>query len=314
MSGVSEHEQEGPVALSIIVVAYNSAATIERCLSALVPQQAASAEVIVVDSGEDATARIVAEKFPSVKLISCDSRRYPGAARNIGIENARGRLIGFVDSDCVAAPDWVARVLDAHSAPDPVIGGVVDNASPAGVLGWAIYFCEFHQWMPGTPAGPMVEIPTCCLSVKRWALERFGPFRAQGYCSDTAFNWKLGRSGFPPRFDPAIRVAQIYEPTLAFFVRKQLMHGRAFARMRVVEERFSAPRRLLYAALCPLLPFVLSWRLIRRVLARGVYREQLLASAPLVFAGLGLWSLGELVGYLGLGDSKVRAVEPTAAA
>jgi len=307
MSGVSGGARD----LSIVVVSYNAAATIERCLDALVPQCATSNEIIVVDSGEDETASIVAAKFPGVKLIRCDARRYPGAARNIGIENARGELIGFVDADCVAAPDWVAAVLGAHRAEHPVIGGVVDNASPAGVLGWAIYFCEFHQWMPGTPAGPMVEIPTCCLAVKRWALERFGPFRPDGYCSDTAFNWKLGRSGFAPRFDPAIRVAQIYEPTLSFFVRKQLMHGRAFARMRVAEEGFSTPRRLAYAALSPALPVILSWRLLWRVLARGVYRARLLASAPLVFAGLCLWSLGELVGYAAPPDRRTLAATPT---
>jgi glycosyltransferase involved in cell wall biosynthesis len=313
MSSVSEPAPDRSLSLSIIVVSYNAAATIERCLSALVAQRADSDEIIVVDSGEDETARIVAEKFPDVKLIRCEGRRYPGAARNIGIENARGELIGFVDSDCVAAPDWIARVLSAHREPDPVIGGVVDNASPGGLLGWAIYFCEFHQWMPGTPAGSMVEIPTCCLSVKRWALDRFGPFRSEGYCSDTAFNWKLGRSGNAPRFDPSIRVFQIYDPTLAFFVRKQLMHGRAFARMRVAEQGFSTARRLLYAALSPVLPFILSLRLMRRVLSRGVYRAQLLASAPLVFAGLCLWSLGELSGYAASPDPKTLAGTPTAA-
>ena len=105
-------------ALSIVVASYNTRATIERCLTALVAQRAGDAiEIVVVDSGDDGTAALVAERFPDVTLVRADERRYPGAARNLGIARARGTLIGFVDADCVAAPDWAARVLAAHTDP-----------------------------------------------------------------------------------------------------------------------------------------------------------------------------------------------------
>lgn len=289
---------ETPRTLSIVVVCWQAAATIERCLAALVPQCRDDVEVLVVDSGTDATAEIVARCFPEVRLVRLATRHAPGAARNVGIAAARGELIGFVDSDCVAAPDWAERVLAAHRDPTPVIGGVIDLAPPRTALGTALYLCEFNQWLPGAPAGPMRDIPTCCLSLKRSATERFGPFRSDGYCSDTAFNWKLARAGSPPRLDPSIRVAQIMQPTVRGFVRKQLMHGRAFARMRVAEERFSAARRCAFAALSPLLPLVLGLRLVRRVRERAQPGLPLVRSAPLVFLGLCLWSAGELAGYV----------------
>jgi len=288
----------GPVTLSIVVVCWRAAATIERCLAALVPQLDAGTEIVVVDSGDDGTAEIVAQRFALVRLVRSATRLAPGAARNLGVAAARGELIGFVDADCVAAPDWAARVRAAHMAPDPVIGGVIDLAAPRSALGTALYLCEFNQWLPGAPAGPMRDIPTCCLAVKRSALERFGPFREQGYCSDTAFNWKLAHAGCPPRLDPAIRVAQILRPDMARFVRKQLMHGRAFARMRVDEERFSTARRLAFAALSPALPLLLGARLARRVRERAQDGLPLVRSAPLVLLGLCLWSAGELAGYL----------------
>lgn len=284
--------------LSIIVPAFDAAATIVPCLAALEPQRGAAVEVIVVDSGTDGTATLVAERFPHVRLVRSAVRLFPGAARNAGIAEARGALFGFVDADCVAAPDWVERVLAAHRDPAPVVGGVVDNGSPESRVGWARYLCEFNQWMPGTPAGPMVDIPTCCLSVKRAAFERFGPFRSDGYCSDTAFNWKLARAGHPPRFDPTIRVAQLDHPTLVSFVQKQLMHGQAFARMRVAEEGFSPARRIVHAVGSPALPVLLAVRLAARVARRRHYRARLATSAPLVLLGLGLWSLGELAGYV----------------
>lgn len=291
--------EDAPRSLSIIVVAYQSAATIERCLEALVPQCRDGVEVLVVDSGTDATSAIVERSFPQVRLVRLATRHAPGAARNVGIAAAHGELIGFVDSDCIAAPDWAERVLAAHRAPSPpVIGGVIDLAPPRTTLGTALYLCEFNQWLPGAPPGPMRDIPTCCFSLKRGAVERHGAFRAEGYSSDTAFNWKLARAGEPPLLDPSIRVAQMMEPAFGAFVRKQLMHGRAFARMRVEEERFSTARRLAFAALSPALPVVLGLRLARRVRERGQGGLPVARSAPLVFLGLCLWSAGELAGYL----------------
>jgi glycosyltransferase involved in cell wall biosynthesis len=284
--------------LSIIVVSYQSAATIERCLAALAPQRSDDVEILVVDSGGDATAAIVARDFPEVRLVRCVTRHAPGAARNVGIAAARGALIGFVDSDCIAAPDWATRVLDAHRDPAPVIGGVIDLAPPRTALGTALYLCEFNQWLPGTPAGPVVDIPTCCLSLKRWAFDRYGPYRTEGYSSDTAFNWRLARAGHPPRLDPSIRIAQMMQPTWRGFVRKQLMHGRAFARMRVEEEHFSTVKRWTFAVAAPVLPLLLGARLLRRVRARTQDGLPIVRSAPLVFLGLCLWSAGELAGYV----------------
>lgn len=295
---MSTPAHDAPRTLSIVVVCYQAAATIERCLAALVPQRSDAVEIVVVDSGTDATADLVERRFPEVRLVRSATRLAPGAARNAGIAAAHGELIGFVDADCVAAPDWAGRVLAAHRESSPVVGGVIDLAPPRTSLGTALYLCEFNQWLPGAPAGPMRDIPTCCLSIERWAVERFGPFRADGYCSDTAFNWKLARAGVPPQLDPAIRVAQIMQPTARGFVQKQLMHGRAFARMRVAEEQFSPLRRWAFAALSPALPFLLGVRLVRRVRERAQDGLPLARSAPLVFLGLCLWSAGELAGYV----------------
>jgi GT2 family glycosyltransferase len=287
-------------ALSIVVVAYRAAATIERCLEALARQRIARPiEIVVVASGPDETADLVAEHHPGVRLVRSPARLYPGAARNLGIAAARSDLIGFVDADCVAAPDWAERVLAAQRAAPAVVGGTVDNGDPESAVGWAQFFCEFHQWMPGTPAGAMSDIPTCCYSLGRSAFDRHGPFRTDGYCSDTAFNWRLGDAGDPPRLDPTIQVAHIHATSFRRFLAKQWMHGRAFARMRVAERSLSPHRRAGLVILAPALPVLLWLRLLRRVLLeRKRYRGRLVTAAPLVFVGLCCWSIGEAAGYL----------------
>src|SRR5207237_10463312 len=106
---------------SVIVPSYASAGTIRSCLAALLRQDAPFAyEIIVVDSSEDETPAIVRREFPQVQLIHLAERAGPETARNRGAEQARGEILAFIDSDCMAQPDWlrrlVARVEEGYDA------------------------------------------------------------------------------------------------------------------------------------------------------------------------------------------------------
>lgn len=285
----------------MVVASYNARSTIRACLRSLAEQVGCPAyEVIVVDSSTDDTAEIVRREFPEVRLYAFATRMFPGDARNVGIARARADILAFTDTDCVADPHWVREIVEAHRAEAPAIGGAVDNGNPTELVGWASYFCEFSQWMPraaGAGSTTMVEIPTCCLSLKRWVFDRYGPFLEGTYCSDTAFHWKLGRHGYRPRFVPRMQVLHLNISRLGAYVRKQRFHGTSFARVRVAEQRFSTGRRTAYILISPLLPFLLFSRIVGRVLENRAYLRQFLRAAPLVFAGLTAWSAGELIGY-----------------
>jgi GT2 family glycosyltransferase len=286
---------------SVVVASYNARSTIRACLRSLAEQVGCPAyEVIVVDSSTDGTAEIVRREFPHVSLYAFATRKFPGDARNVGIARARADILAFTDTDCVADPHWIREIVEAHRAEAPAIGGVVDNGNPSELVGWASYFCEFSQWMPraaNTGSTTMVEIPTCCLSLKRWVFERYGPFLEGTYCSDTAFHWKLGRHGYRPLFVPRMRVSHLNISRLGAYFRKQRFHGTSFARVRVAEQRFSTGRRAAYLLISPVLPFLLFSRVVGRALRNRVYLRQLLRASPLVFAGLAAWSAGELIGY-----------------
>ncbi len=287
-------------ALSVIIASYQSAGTLARTLASLRRQQfSGQFEVIVVDSSGDSSTAGVTQHFPEVRLFTFSVRKYPGDARNYGIAQAKSDLLAFIDADCVAEPDWVANIVAAHRRrKDAVIGGAVGNANPESLVGWAYYFCEFSQWMPGLPEQWMAEIPTCCLSLKRAVFEKYGPFLAGTYCSDSAFHWKLRKDGRRPRFVPSIRVNHINPTGLGRFVRHAPFHGRSFARVRCREQQFSPARRIFYVMISPLLPFLLFGRIVRRVLQHPGAVVPFARTAPLVFLGLAAWSLGEMQGYL----------------
>lgn len=108
-----------PVTVSVIIPAYNASPWIEEALASVCSQQLpapAVMEVIVVDDGSsDNTAGICHKAAAGDKRIRVVSRPNGGvsAARNAGIEMARGEWICFVDADDTLRPDAIATLLAA---------------------------------------------------------------------------------------------------------------------------------------------------------------------------------------------------------
>lgn len=95
--------------LSVIVPAYNSEKTIERCLNSIIKQDISSFEIIVVNDGsKDNTVNVINEiktrySDSIIRVINKVNAGLP-QARKTGLECAKGEYIGFVDSD-----DWIER-------------------------------------------------------------------------------------------------------------------------------------------------------------------------------------------------------------
>jgi glycosyltransferase involved in cell wall biosynthesis len=100
----------GPVEISVVIPAYNRAATIARCIESALVQDFPSFEVVVADDGSsDATREIVAGfADPRVRLVARESNGGAAAARNSGVAAARGRYVAFLDSDDVFLPGKLA--------------------------------------------------------------------------------------------------------------------------------------------------------------------------------------------------------------
>ncbi|MES4792759.1 MAG: hypothetical protein C4321_06995 [Chloroflexota bacterium] len=98
-----------PPKVSVIIASYNSAATIGRCLEALVAQEVEEEyEIIVVDSSPDESVERVVCRFRGVQIHRCRQRRFVGDARNIGAAIARGGVFAFTDADCVVDRAWIS--------------------------------------------------------------------------------------------------------------------------------------------------------------------------------------------------------------
>lgn len=99
---------------SIIVPVYNTEAYVEACLRSALNQTEKSLEVIVVDDGSSDGSLALCESLAQADdriRIFFQPNAGQGAARNVGLDNARGRFVVFLDSDDRLEPDLCAEVL-----------------------------------------------------------------------------------------------------------------------------------------------------------------------------------------------------------
>lgn len=108
---------------SIIVPAYNAAPTLPRCLDSILKQRFEDYQVLVVDDGSADDSRAIATEYAArdsrFALISTPHRG-AGAARNAGLEQARGDYVLYMDADDYwLAPDLLAQLssrIDGQNA------------------------------------------------------------------------------------------------------------------------------------------------------------------------------------------------------
>jgi glycosyltransferase involved in cell wall biosynthesis len=85
--------------VSVIIPTFNRAAIIGRALCSVMEQTVSPHEIIVVDDGStDGSRDIVSRQLPCARYIYQENGG-PALARNRGLQEARGNMIAFLDSD-----------------------------------------------------------------------------------------------------------------------------------------------------------------------------------------------------------------------
>jgi glycosyltransferase involved in cell wall biosynthesis len=126
--------------ISVVIPTYNRQAQLDACLAALARSTYPTDqfEVIVVDDGSQAPARLAEGLAPMDVRIFRQSNGGPAHARNQGIQAARGALIAFTDDDCDPDPNWLSQIADAHRRrPDAALGGRTVNRLPTNAYATA---------------------------------------------------------------------------------------------------------------------------------------------------------------------------------
>ncbi len=222
--------------ISVIIPAYNAAATLPATLQSLERQTlpAAQYEVIVAnDCSNDSTAEIGANYNPpySFMMLQSDLNRGASAARNLAASQARGDLLVFIDADCVAHPDLLAAHQATHRTSSSSIG-------VAGRIIWSqefkdgplaeyykdLYFPAQPDVKAGAQAVPFTHFVTSNASLPRPLFEKLGGFDQdfRYLWDDTVLGYRLTQAG----------CQLIFEPQAVVFHHRPLLPGEAIARFR----------------------------------------------------------------------------------
>ncbi len=102
--------------ISVIVAVYNTEKYVEKCLRSLLNQTYQNLEIIVVEDGSTDNSKEVLKKYShndKIKLIYNQKNSGLSYSRNVGLENATGDYIGYIDSDDYVDLDYYEKLMQA---------------------------------------------------------------------------------------------------------------------------------------------------------------------------------------------------------
>ena len=235
---------DGRPRVSVIVAAYNAAATIELCVAALLDQTHAADVIYVVDNGSaDGTyewlmARVRGE--PRLCVLR-EWKKGQSAARNAAIALVKEGIVAFTDADCVPEPDWLANLVASYRDPEvTAVAGAIGGHRPQTVVERYLSMTGFS--LPDREVllrrcVPLVGFPTANLSVRSEILSALGGFdERMPPGEDYDLCWRVLRQGGTILYAPGARVRHIHRSTLRAMLKRLFEYGAV--RPRLMRKHF----------------------------------------------------------------------------
>lgn len=220
--------------VSVVVVNYNGAAAIERCLNALLDDPSgAENEILVVDNassdGSDAIVERLAAVHDSLRLIRSETNRGYAGAVNLALPEARGEFVAVLNMDVVVSARWLEPLIDYLEA-NPDVGAacplIVLESDPSRInaAGQNIHptALGFNRWLEqareraGDQPFRVSGLHGAAFVVGRELLERLGGWDDSGflYHEDVELSWLLRLAGRDIFCVPASTVSHDYHLTM----------------------------------------------------------------------------------------------------
>ena len=184
--------QEEPSLISIVVPAHNVAPYITQCINSLLNQTYKPIEVVVVDDcSTDGTGYVLdglARCDARLRVMHLETNGGVHNARKVGLASAKGRYIGFVDSDDYVASNMFSRLMEALSRTqsDISICTAVRVAEAGSAIGYKVHFSKEASFEHSL--------------LDKFCRQAFG----SGVLWNKVFRRELVDTAFSTRIDPAI--------------------------------------------------------------------------------------------------------------
>lgn len=204
--------------VSVIVVSRGRPDALNRCLTGLSQLDYAPFEVIVVACPAGTTAVRARNDAEHIKLVEYDHANI-SAARNLGIAQASGGIVAFIDDDAVPEPLWLRHLTGPFDEGADAVGGFVigrngisfqwtarsidklGEAHPLDIEGDA-------PVIPVPPKGHAVKTEGTNMAIRRAALAQLGGFDEafHFYLDESDLNLRLLQAGLRTAISPLAQV------------------------------------------------------------------------------------------------------------
>lgn len=198
---------------SVVIVSWHRPEALKRCLLAVSQLQGVTFEVIVV---ADPTGLEATRSLPfhdALKLFAAPEANI-SKARNIGVQQAAGEVVAFLDDDAAAEPSWLKTLISPLLEPDiHAAGGFVRGRNG---ISWQwrgrrvdrLGNTERHDPEAPIPDGWAIKTEGTNMAVRRAVLLKMGGFDPSYayFLDETDLNLRMGLAGLRTKLVPEAEV------------------------------------------------------------------------------------------------------------
>jgi biofilm PGA synthesis N-glycosyltransferase PgaC len=214
------------VPVTVIVPAFNEAATLADTLRSLAGQTEKPAEIIVVDDCSTDDTAAVARSFGATVVRPEVNSGSKAGAQTFALPSVRTEFVIALDADTTLAPDAIARLVPAFADPD--VAAACGSVMPRRIRSvWErgrfveyLFAFTFYKRVQDLYGAPLIS--SGCFSMYRTdALRSVGGWSNRTLAEDMDLTWTFYERGRKVRFLPGALCTPL-EPHDYSFLRKQL--------------------------------------------------------------------------------------------
>ena len=219
--------------VSVVIPVKDRADELRNCLTSLhmlnYPRH--RLEIVVVDDGSSDNSAAVARELGAVLVESGAVGGGPALARNRGAQSASGEILAFIDSDCIASPQWLVELLPVFAEANvAAVGGLVDGMYDDSALDrYEAVMSSLNlggREMSGSAGDDTFYLPSCNLLVRKQAFMAANGFRtALQVGEDVDLTWRLRDAGWQIVYLPEGTVCHAHRSKLWPFMKRRFDYG-----------------------------------------------------------------------------------------
>lgn len=282
-----------------VILATDTIERVEKVIQSLADQTIAKGIelILVIISRIDGPRRDrIALDFHSVRVIEVRSIVPLSAARAKGVRVSSAPFIFIAETHAYPDPSLAEKLIDALSGEWSLAVPGFRNANPHSGLSWAGFLSDYGAWSQNLEGGEIFRPPSHDAAFRRSVLLEFGDRLEKALTFGDELYTTLSERGQRSYFEPSAGIQHVNISRFSSFVRERYLSGVLIGGYR--SERWSLPRRLLYAAGSPLIPVVILSR-IRQGVREAERSHSLPATTiPALVLAAALKAAGEMRGYL----------------